>query len=79
MMDKNGIGTDATIHQHIEKILERGYAVKMPKTKLFSPTYVGNFLLDAYWEIGLSLHDPSLRAWMESDMKSVAEGDKTWE
>jgi len=47
-MDKNGIGTDATIHQHIEKILERGYAYKLPKSKLFTPTYVGNFLLDAY-------------------------------
>jgi DNA topoisomerase III len=53
LMDKNGIGTDATIHQHIEKILERGYAVKLSKTKLFSPTYVGNFLLEAYKEIGL--------------------------
>lgn len=61
-MDKNGIGTDATIHQHIDKILERGYAYKLPKSKLFTPTYVGNFLLDAYREIGLSLHDPSLRA-----------------
>jgi len=78
-MDKNGIGTDATIHQHIEKILERGYAYKLPKSKLFTPTYVGNFLLDAYWKIGLSLHDPTLRAKMENDMKEIAEGNKTRE
>jgi DNA topoisomerase-3 len=25
LMDKNGIGTDATIHVHIKKILDRGY------------------------------------------------------
>ena len=78
-MDKNGIGTDATIHQHIDKILERGYANKLPKSKLFTPTYVGNLLLDAYWEIGLNLHDPSLRAKMEKNMKSIAEGEKTRE
>ncbi len=28
LMDKNGIGTDATIAQHITKIVERGYATK---------------------------------------------------
>lgn len=27
-MDKNGIGTDATIHEHIKNVLEREYAYK---------------------------------------------------
>jgi DNA topoisomerase-3 len=27
-MDKNGIGTDATIHEHIKTVQERGYALK---------------------------------------------------
>jgi len=53
LMDKNGIGTDATIHQHIETILKWGYAVKLDKSKLFTPTYIGNFLLDGYKEIGV--------------------------
>ena len=26
LMDKNGIGTDATIHEHIKHIQDRGYA-----------------------------------------------------
>ncbi|KAJ3362457.1 DNA topoisomerase [Allomyces javanicus] len=30
LMDANGIGTDATIHEHIKKILERKYVVKQP-------------------------------------------------
>ena len=25
LMDQNGIGTDATIHEHIKKVQERGY------------------------------------------------------
>ena len=25
LMDKNGIGTDATIHEHIKKVQDRGY------------------------------------------------------
>lgn len=28
MMDKHGIGTDATIHEHIKTVQERGYATK---------------------------------------------------
>jgi len=28
-MDKNGIGTDATIHEHIKKIQVRGYCEKV--------------------------------------------------
>lgn len=27
-MDSNGIGTDATIHEHIKTVQERGYAIK---------------------------------------------------
>lgn len=29
MMDKNGIGTDSTIHEHIKTIQEREYAEKV--------------------------------------------------
>ncbi|KAF3771711.1 DNA topoisomerase 3-alpha [Nymphaea thermarum] len=36
-MDKAGIGTDATMHDHIKKLLDRFYAVKDSNTR-FSPT-----------------------------------------
>lgn len=42
LMDKNGIGTDATIHEHINKIQERGYAFK--EFNLFKPTPIGTCL-----------------------------------
>ena len=28
LMDKNEIGTDATIHEHIKTVQDRGYAMK---------------------------------------------------
>ncbi|KAH9606078.1 hypothetical protein KSS87_005206, partial [Heliosperma pusillum] len=36
-MDKSGIGTDATMHDHIKKLLDRCYATKDANTR-FSPT-----------------------------------------
>ncbi|WMV29067.1 hypothetical protein MTR67_022452 [Solanum verrucosum] len=36
-MDKAGIGTDATMHDHIKKLLDRFYAIKDSNTR-FSPT-----------------------------------------
>lgn len=39
LMDKHGIGTDATIHEHIKKIQDRGYTQKVYNT--FRPTPIG--------------------------------------
>lgn len=63
-MDKNGIGTDATIHDHIRKIIDRGYVVKGAGEGLFRPTLLGLALVEGYDEIGLeaSLTKPQLRA-----------------
>ena len=36
-MDKNGIGTDSTIHEHIKVIQERGYA-ELTESRHFKPT-----------------------------------------
>ena len=33
-MDKNGIGTDATMHTHIDTILQRNYASKDPASQV---------------------------------------------
>jgi DNA topoisomerase-3 len=74
LMDKSGIGTDATIHEHIKKILEREYAVKNPQN-LFIPTILGCSLISAYrdMEIELSLAKPDLRSMMENKMRDVCE------
>lgn len=75
LMDKNGIGTDATIAQHIETIQKRGYAVK--KGNFFEPTDLGLALVEAYDTMGFDLSKPNLRAKMESEMTEISRGTKS--
>ena len=69
-MDTNGIGTDATIHEHIKNIQERNYVVKQGQA--FIPTQIGICLVEVYESIGIELYKPYLRAQMENDMKLIA-------
>ncbi|KAK2951585.1 putative DNA topoisomerase 3-alpha [Blattamonas nauphoetae] len=75
LMDKTGIGTDATIAQHISTIIKRGYAEKDESSKM-KPTKVGLVLVDAYDLMGFPLFKPFLRAQMEFDMNRIAKGSK---
>ncbi len=72
-MDAHGIGTDATIHEHINKIQMRGYAIK--EFNMFKPTPIGFHLLEAYNNLGFEMGKPDLRAEMESDMKKIGRGE----
>ncbi|XP_058092918.1 DNA topoisomerase 3-alpha isoform X2 [Magnolia sinica] len=74
-MDKAGIGTDATMHDHIKKLLDRFYATKDANTR-FSPTNLGEALVMGYDDMGYELWKPYLRAMMECDMKAVSLGQK---
>lgn len=74
LMDKNGIGTDATIHEHIQTIQDREYAIKVGTE--FKPTPLGISLVEMHQELGLKLHKPFLRAQMEKDMTQIAEGKR---
>jgi DNA topoisomerase-3 len=76
IMDKSGIGTDATIHEHIKKILEREYANK--EGDYFYPTTLGMALVKGYDEMhmNLSLSKPFLRSQMEASMKSICDGSR---
>jgi DNA topoisomerase-3 len=59
-MDKNGIGTDATIHEHIKNVQERDYCRKRGISLI--PTPLGTTLVGAYENIGVELYKPYLRA-----------------
>eukprot|EP00842_Homolaphlyctis_polyrhiza_P006873 jgi/Hompol1/775/HPOL_002573-RA len=74
LMDNSGIGTDATIHEHIKKILEREYARK--ENGFFFPTTLGMALVTAYEEmdIEMSLSRPLLRSKTEASMKHICDG-----
>lgn len=73
LMDVNGIGTDATIAQHIKTVLDREY-VRREGQRLV-PTVLGIALASAYEVLGLaSLLQPQLRAQMELAMRDIAVG-----
>ena len=74
LMDKNGIGTDATIHEHIKHIQDRGYAKRYGS--IFKPTLLGTSLRYGYLGLGIEIYKPYLRAGMEKEIKDVSEGLK---
>lgn len=78
LMDKNGIGTDATIAQHISTIMDREYATKDAQQK-FHPTQLGIALVEGYNSMGYQLNKPDLRRETEHECNLVANGQKTKE
>ena len=74
LMDKNGIGTDATIHEHIKKIIDRGYTKKIGQ--IFKPTLLGAALRYGYKKLGMEIYKPNLRAMMEKEIKDVCDGKR---
>lgn len=84
LMDANGIGTDATIAEHIDKIVLRNYVVrrKSGKTEIFIPTSLGITLIQAFDSIlkdRISLSKPFLRRALEGFLQRIASGELTKE
>lgn len=75
LMDKNGIGTDATIHEHIQKIQERKYASK--SGTFIIPEKLGIALIRAYKNSNLEFSRPFLRKHLELKLKEVCENKLT--
>lgn len=77
-MDEYGIGTDATVADHIAKQLDRGYATKDSASMTFAPTSLGESLISAYCKMGLeNLWWPTLRGIIEQNIDAVARGIRT--
>lgn len=81
LMDANGIGTDATIAEHIEKIQVRNYvkSEKAGKETYLQPTKLGIALVDGFEAIGLedSFAKPFQRREMEQELKKICAGNET--
>ncbi|GMM57664.1 DNA topoisomerase 3 [Maudiozyma humilis] len=81
LMDANGIGTDATIAEHIEKIKARNYikSDKVGKESYLNPTVLGVALVRGFETIGLedSFSKPFQRREMEDDLKKICDGSLT--
>ncbi|KAG0196535.1 DNA topoisomerase [Mortierella sp. GBA30] len=81
LMDKNGIGTDATIAEHIKTITRREYVVRAKNDReyVFTPSTLGIALVEGYDNIGLdmSLSKPYLRSQLENNLRLICTGAKT--
>ncbi|XP_017015813.2 DNA topoisomerase 3-alpha [Drosophila takahashii] len=75
LMEKHGIGTDATHAEHINTIKERGYIGVLDKGFLV-PGVIGMGLYEGYDAMELALAKPQLRAEFESDLKLICQGQK---
>ncbi|QQP52602.1 DNA topoisomerase [Caligus rogercresseyi] len=74
LMDKHGIGTDATHAEHIETIKNRNY-VGLQDNR-FVPGQLGIALCDGYDAMGFEMSKPHLRSALETDLKAICEGTK---
>ncbi|KAM4631525.1 DNA topoisomerase 3-alpha [Discoglossus pictus] len=75
LMEKHGIGTDATHAEHIETIKSRMYVGLTPEQR-FLPGELGMGLVEGYDSMGFEMSKPNLRAELESDLKLISEGKK---
>ncbi|CAM2722218.1 unnamed protein product [Rotaria socialis] len=73
LMEKHGIGTDATHAEHIAKIQDRLYT-KMNSERRFEPEKLGLGLCEGYDKMGHALSKPHLRAELENQLKAICEG-----
>ncbi|KAB7500912.1 DNA topoisomerase 3-alpha [Armadillidium nasatum] len=74
LMEKHGIGTDATHADHIETIKSRLY-VGLQETR-FVPGELGMGLVEGYDSMGFQMSKPNLRSEFEADLKRICDGTK---
>jgi len=76
LMDRHGIGTDATIAEHVKKVQDRNYVRKLPgATGRFEPLPLGLALVDGCEAVAVHLARPTERARQEAAMKRIASGE----
>ncbi|CAJ0565798.1 unnamed protein product, partial [Mesorhabditis spiculigera] len=75
LMDKYGIGTDATHAEHIEKIKQRSY-VGLDNNNHFVPGFLGLSLVDGYDAMGFAMSKPQMRANLEKQLEKICEGTR---
>ncbi|MEM0349781.1 MAG: DNA topoisomerase [Candidatus Caldarchaeum sp.] len=77
LMEKNGIGTDATRASFPQLITERNYAVRVGR--VFKPTPLGMALIEALAEADTRLVTPETRRLVEDYMAKIERGETGFE
>ena len=74
-MEKNAIGTDASIPTHISNIIERFYVEVRNPGRMLVPTALGNAMVKGYCEIDPELVLPNVRSNIEKSCELLAKGE----
>jgi DNA topoisomerase-3 len=79
LMEKHGIGTDASIPGHIENICARNYVVVDSHSRTLQPTALGAALVHGYHRIDRELVLPKVRASIEQAITRIAKGEARYQ
>ena len=71
LMEKHGIGTDASMATHINNICARNY-VRVVSQRRLVPTQLGKALAKGYQQIDNDLVAPELRSNIEKKVTAIA-------
>ncbi|KAL4445249.1 hypothetical protein ABPG74_022062 [Tetrahymena malaccensis] len=76
LMEKNSIGTDASIPKHIKNIVDRKYVEINEENRTLRPTKLGRALIDGFKKIDKELVTPQIRAQIENSVNQIATSEK---
>lgn len=75
LMEKHGIGTDASMATHINNICEREYVQVVGNSRRLIPTQLGKALFHGFQAIDTELIAPDLRSSIERSVDLIAKGE----